>query len=205
MKFHTTSLLGTLAFLTLTCQSSFAQGQLHKCVNAEGKSTYTDQPCATKNGEKNADASDKAIRKIQAIAQTKDVGKTCWTLSHRAYQCSTTLSSDLRVLFRETCTIPAKKFETEQTQDQRRLKKNYSPYEEGDDLDHSHRFTRKSRAVLQCESLDSEMWEYLNQQFPEKISSNDRKLIEHQLKLVPNQPKSDREPTRYRISISPVN
>lgn len=197
----------TLCFAAVTSLAStaLAQGQLHKCVNAEGKATYTDQPCAVKNGEKNAESNDKAIKKIQAIAQHKDLGKSCWTYGHRAGQCSAIQSSDLRVLFREACAIPAKKFESEQTQDQRRLKKNYAPYEDGDDLDYAHRYTRKSRAVLQCETLDNEMWDFLNQQFPEKISANDRKLIEHQLKLIPNQPKNDREATRYRISISPVN
>lgn len=203
MKLLSNSLL--FAVLLIVFGSATAQGQLHKCVNAEGKATYTDQPCALKNGEKNAESNDRAIKKIQAIAQHKDVGKTCWTFSHRAYQCNTVQSQDLRTLFRETCSIPAKKFESEQNQDQRRLKKNYTPNEEVDDLDYSHRFTIKSRAVLKCETLDNEMWVYLNQQFPERISANDRKIIEHQLKLIPNQPKDEREQIRYRISISPVN
>ena len=40
-------------------------------VNGDGKATYTDQPCSAKNGERSADSNDQAIRKIQAVAQTK--------------------------------------------------------------------------------------------------------------------------------------
>ncbi len=203
MKLRLVAVCGLFTYLVISGESSFAQGQLHKCVSGDGKATYTDQPCSAKNGERSADSNDQAIRKIQAVAQTKNIGKTCWTYAHRASQCENAHSPDLRVLFRETCSIPAKSFEDEQNQDQRRLKKNQNNYEEVDDLEYSHRFTRKSRAVLKCESLDNEMWEYLNLQFPQKISTNDRKLIEHQLKLIPDQKKNDREPSRNRISISP--
>lgn len=166
-----------------------AHAQLHKCVNADGKTIYTDQACAVKSGQKSADSNDEAIRKITALSKFKDVGKSCWELDHRADQCYEVLSQDLRVVFRENCTLPAKKFESEQNTDQHRTKKYNQASEDGDDLDYSHRYTRKSRAVLRCESLDRDMWDFLNQQFPNKISDGDRKLIIHQLQITPTKQK----------------
>lgn len=175
--------------LVLSAISTQANAQLHKCVNAEGKATYTDQPCAIKSGEKSTEANNAAIRKITAISKFKDVGKSCWELNHRASQCYEVLSQDLRVLFRENCTIPAKKFESEQNTDQRRTKKYNQADEDADDLDYAHRFTRKSRAVLRCEALDRDMWDFLNQQFANKISETERKLIVHQLQITPTKQK----------------
>ncbi|MBC3880699.1 DUF4124 domain-containing protein [Undibacterium sp. LX40W] len=179
----------TAAILVLSAISANANAQLHKCVNAEGKATYTDQPCAIKSGEKSADANDAAIRKITAISKFKDVGKTCWQFEHRATQCYDVQSQDLRTVFRENCTLPAKKFEEEQYKDQRRTKKYNQENEDGDDLEYSHRYTRKSRAVLRCESLDREIWDFLNQQFPNKITDADRKIIVHQLQITPTKSK----------------
>lgn len=176
-----------LILLAFSLITEVASAQLHKCINADGKATYTDQACAVKAGEKSVEANDEAIRKITAISKFKNVGKTCWELNHRSSQCSEVLSQDLRIVFRENCTIPAKKFESEQNTEQRRTKKYNQANEDADDLDYVHRYTRKSRAVLRCEALDHDMWAFMNQHFPQKISETDRKLITHQLHIAPTQ------------------
>lgn len=174
----------------LCAASSESYAQLHKCINSDGKATYTDQPCATKSGQKSVDTNDEAIRKITAISNFKNVEKSCWVLLHRAEQCSVVSSQDLRVVFRENCTLPSRKYETEQNSELRRTKKYGPSSEDGDDLEYIHRYTRKSRSVLRCESLDKDMWAFMNEHFAHKITETERKLITHQLHIAPTKKSS---------------
>lgn len=171
--------------------SSQAQGQMRKCVNASGKTFYTDQPCAAKPGEAVKDVTDSnLLKKVNAINGERDAEKICWTLSHRRSQCSDSVRSEVALVFKENCTIPLKHYEKEQE------KNRYASYrrnhtrkeqEDADDLEYNNRYLQKSRAVLQCERLEKEMWEFLMRTYPDKISEQDKRTISYKLKHTPNE------------------
>ena len=80
-------------------------------------------------------------------------------------------------------------FEKEQDNEKRRPRQYYEREREqerdGDDLEYEHRYTRKSRAVLQCEALEKNMWDFLKLNFGKRISDQDAKIINYKLKILP--------------------
>lgn len=176
----------------LACSdSSQAQGQLRKCVNASGKTFYTDQPCAAKPGEAVKDVTDSnLLKKVNAINGERDAEKVCWTLSHRKSQCYDSVRSELATVFKENCTIPLKNYAKAQEKNRyANYRRNHTrkEQEEADDLEYNNRELQKSRAVLQCERLEKDMWEFLNKTYPDKISEQDKRTISYKLKHTPNE------------------
>ncbi len=171
--------------------SSLAQGQMRKCVNASGKTFYTDQPCAAKPGEAVKDVTDSnLLKKVNAINNERDAEKICWTLAHRNSQCSYSVRSELALVFKENCTIPRKNFEKIQEQNRYanyRRNSTRKEQERADDLEYNNRELQKSRAVLQCERLEKDMWEFLSRTYPDKISEQDKRTISYKLKHLPDE------------------
>ncbi|MBI3712827.1 MAG: DUF4124 domain-containing protein [Burkholderiales bacterium] len=176
----------------LSCSDfSQAQGQLHKCVNASGKTFYTDQACAAKTGEAVKDVTDSnLLKKVNAINGERDAEKICWTLSHRKSQCYDSVRNEVATVFKENCTIPIKHYEQQQEKDQYtsyRRNRTKKEQEDADDLEYNNRYLQKSRAVLQCERLEKDMWEFLNKTYSDKISEQDKRTISYKLKHTPNE------------------
>lgn len=187
-------------FSLLSCS---AHAQMRKCVTSTGKSIYTDQPCASKVGEKSTEVKDsELLKKVSSINSQRELEKSCWVLSHRDSQCGTSVNYELRTVFRENCTLPIKQFQKDQESEKQRPRQYYERERErerdqdrdGDDLEYEHRHTQKSRAVLQCEALEKNMWDFLKLNFGKKISEQDAKIINYKLKISPtNQVKEWRE------------
>lgn len=181
----------TVLVLFLGSDPSQAQGAMRKCVNAAGKTFYTDQPCAAKPGDTAKDVTDSnLLKKVNAINNERDAEKICWTLAHRKSQCSDNVRSELALVFKENCTIPRKNFERIQEQNRyANYRRNYTRKEQerADDLEYNNRELQKSRAVLQCERLEKDMWEFLSRTYPDKISEQDKRTIAYKLKHLPNE------------------
>jgi hypothetical protein len=174
----------------LVLLSFSAHAQMRKCVTSSGQSVYTDQPCATKVGEKSTEVKDsELLKKVGSINSQRELEKSCWVLSHRDSQCDTNVNYELRTVFKENCTLPIKQFKKVQDTERQRPRRNYErerePERDGDDLEYEHRYTHKSRAVLQCESLEKNMWDFLKLNFGKKISEQDAKIINYKLKILP--------------------
>jgi len=172
-----------------------AEADLKKCVSGTGAITFTDQPCPSKPGEVLHEVSnDVAIKKITVQQKDKDAGRVCWELSHRYSQCNTSVDHLLMVNFKEICTMPINRFISER---QRDIMRNRVSREEpeANDLEFVHRFTRKSRAVLQCESLQQDMWNFLKSNFSGNIPEQDKKAIDYKLQAAP---------TEGRMPVTPV-
>lgn len=176
----------------LSCSdSSLAQGQMRKCVNANGKTFYTDQACASKPGEAVKDVTDNnLLKKVNAINGERDAEKICWTLSHRDSQCAYSVRNELSTVFKENCTLPMKHYEKEQEKNRYasyRRNRTQKEQENADDLEYNNRYLQKSRAILQCERLEKDMWEFLIKTYPDKISEQDKRTIAYKLKHLPNE------------------
>ncbi|WP_395011032.1 DUF4124 domain-containing protein [Undibacterium sp.] len=183
--FYRICLIALFALLSMS-----AQAQMRKCVTGSGKSIYTDQPCSNKVGEKSTEIKDsEVLKKVSSINGQRDLEKSCWVLSHRDSQCDTNVNYELRTVFKENCTLPIKQFEKEQDNEKKRPRQYYEREREqdrdGDDLEYEHRYTRKSRAVLQCEALEKNMWDFLKLNFGKRISDQDAKIINYKLKILP--------------------
>jgi hypothetical protein len=188
--FHRICLLVLISLLSVS-----AQAQMRKCVTSSGKSIYTDQPCASKITEKSTEVKDnELLKKVASINSQREIEKMCWVLSHRNSQCYPHVNYELSMVFKENCTLPIKDYEKAQDEEKRKPR-NYDRYErynnseseqkEADDLLYEHRYTQKSRAVLQCEALEKNMWDFLKQNFSKKISEQDAKIINYKLKISP--------------------
>lgn len=186
-----------LLVLSLVVSMS-AQAQMRKCVTSSGKSIYTDQPCASKIGEKSTEVKDNdLLKKVASINTQREIEKVCWVLSHRNSQCYPHVNYELSTVFKENCTTPIKDYEKAQDEERRkphsydrydrydRYNNRESESKDADDLLYEHRYTQKSRAVLQCEALEKDMWEFLRQNFSKKISEQDAKIINYKLKISP--------------------
>lgn len=173
----------SFALVLLTPLSAYAD--LKKCVSSSGTVTYTDQPCASKAGESVKEVrDDAALKKISSRIKEQDVGKSCWQLSHRYSQCSVAVEQLLMQNFRENCTIPINQFERDRSRENSRSR-NYREEQEGNDLEYNHRYTRKSRDVLECDGLQRNMWDFLKSTFGDKISQQDAKAIDYKLQVAP--------------------
>lgn len=168
---------------------------MRKCVTSSGKSIYTDQPCASKIAEKSTEIKDnELLKKVASINTQREIEKVCWVLSHRNSQCYPRVNYELATVFKENCTLPIKDYEKSQDEERRKPRRHdrYGRYErndgeqrDADDLLYEHRDTQKSRAVLQCEALEKDMWDFLRQNFSKKISEQDAKIINYKLKISP--------------------
>ena len=168
---------------------------MRKCVTSSGKSIYTDQPCASKVTEKSTEVKDnELLKKVASINSQREIEKICWVLSHRNSQCYAHINYELSTVFKENCTLPIKDYEKLQNEERNksRYTSRYDRYsnrenerKDADDLLYEHRYTQKSRAVLQCESLEKNMWDFLKQNFDKKISEQDAKIINYKLKISP--------------------
>lgn len=190
-----------LVFISLLALCSLsAQAQMRKCVTADGKSIYTDAPCASKVTGKSTEVKDtEAIKRASNLNGQLSLEKSCWVLSHRNSQCYRAANLELETVFKENCTLPIKEFERTQEQTENNKKKSYSGryysrydrYEknekpvEADDLEYANRYVNKSRAVLQCESIEKDMWDFVKRHFANKVSAQDTKAINHKLKILP--------------------
>lgn len=192
-------LLACLSFLFFAFPS-LSQAEVRKCVTPSGETIYTDQPCNAKIGSTATEVkNDATLRKITAMQKDRDVGKSCWVLEHRSDQCNIDVDRTLMTNFRENCTIPKNQFIKERSSDNQSTSyKNYRERREyrdtsqdGDDLEYMHRHTRKSRAVLQCEVLEKNMWTYVKQNFNDKVPPQDAKNIELKLMGLPDPEKSN--------------
>ncbi|MFZ6779884.1 DUF4124 domain-containing protein [Undibacterium sp. Ji83W] len=192
-------LLACLSFLVFAfpCPS---QAEVRKCVTPSGETIYTDQPCNAKIGSTATEVkNDSTLRKITAMQKDRDTGKSCWVLDHRYSQCSSSIDRTLMTNFKENCGIPMNQFTKDRSSDNQSISyKNYrerreyrEASQEGDDLEYVHRYTRKSRAVLQCEVLEKDMWRFLKQNFIEKVPQEDAKNIELRLLGLPDPEKSN--------------
>lgn len=162
-----------------------AHADLKKCVSSSGTVTYTDQPCASKAGESVKEVrDDAALKKISSRIKEQDVGKSCWQLSHRYSQCNVAVEHLLMSNFRENCSIPMHQFERERAKENSRSR-NYREEQEGNDLEYNHRYTSKSRDVLECDGLQRNMWDFLKSTFNDKISQQDAKAIDYKLQAAP--------------------
>lgn len=183
--------------LLILCSMS-AQAQMRKCVTADGKSVYTDAPCASKIEGKSTEIKEtEAIKRAANLNGQLSLEKSCWVLSHRNSQCYRAANLELETVFKENCTLPINEFERtqEQIEDKKRNSgryyDRYGRYEkntkqtEADDLEYANRYVKKSRAVLQCESIEKDMWDFLKRNFSNKISPQDAKTINHKLKILP--------------------
>ncbi|MFZ6720576.1 DUF4124 domain-containing protein [Undibacterium sp. Ji49W] len=188
------SLLFAIFCLSLSA-SCIAHAEVRKCVTSTGETIYTDQPCNAKVGTTATEVKgDGALRKISSLQKEKDTGKSCWVLAHRYQQCSTSVDSVLMTNFKENCESPTNKFIKDsnaeadtgykKTYRDNRYSREQAP--DADDLEYSHRYVNKSRAVLQCEVLQKDMWNYLKNNFSAKIPPADAKGIEYRLLGLPD-------------------
>ncbi|MFZ6770050.1 DUF4124 domain-containing protein [Undibacterium sp. Di26W] len=188
------SLLFAIFCLSLSA-SCIAHAEVRKCVTSTGETIYTDQPCNAKVGSVATEVkNDSTLRKITSLQREKDTGKSCWVLMHRYSQCSTSIDSVLMTNFKENCDRPSEKFIKDsnaeadnvykKTYRDNRYNREQAP--DADDLEYSHRSVSKSRAVLQCEVLQKDMWSYLKNNFSEKIPPQDAKGIEYRLLGLPD-------------------
>ena len=186
--------LACLSFLVFAWPS-LSQAEVRKCVTPTGETIFTDQPCNAKIGSTATEVkNDPTLRKITSMQKVRDTGKSCWVLDHRYSQCSTSVDRTLMTNFKEICTIPMNQFVKDRSNDN--VSTSYKTYRErreykdstqdGDDLEYNHRYTRKSRAVLQCEVLEKDMWSYLKQNFSDKVPPQDAKNIEVKLLGLPD-------------------
>ncbi|MFZ6709498.1 hypothetical protein [Undibacterium sp. TC9W] len=198
--------LACLSFLVFAWPS-LSQAEVRKCVTPSGETIFTDQPCNAKIGSNATEVkNDATLRKITAMQKDRDTGKSCWVLDHRYNQCDVSVDRTLMTNFKENCTIPRNQFIKDRANDN--VSTSYRTYrerreyressQEADDLEYSHRDTRKSRAVLQCEVLEKDMWSYLKQNFSDKVPPQDAKNIEVKLMGLPDPERSSSSYNRRR-------
>ena len=174
----------------LLCCSA-ASAQIRKCVTASGQSIYTDKPCEAATPEKSKEVADPGVAKrLSEMNGQNDLDKSCWTINYRMGQCYARIQEDIRMIFRDQCEIPQRRFVKNQEAalySNRRQAQYVAKQreEELDTIEYHQRHAPKSRAVLRCEELESDTWKFLNQNFASKIQPEERQRIEYKLKYQP--------------------
>jgi hypothetical protein len=170
-----------IAFYWETCLllcglSHQALADIHKCVAADGSTSYTDTPCATNLKENGIDSS------VSSLGHQTVVSDTCYKLNVRKNHCGS-MYSLLETNFRQYCTNPLSQYQVDHQRNQQ-----YNRYRTA-----KERATESADATqaqfaedYRCEALPKDTWAFLKENFSKKISAHDSKELDYNLNGVPN-------------------
>ena len=171
--------------------SAFAE--IHKCVNAAGVISFSDKPCPT--GEKAAEVKpDSSLNSVLARENDRKLGKSCLLLQRRQRQCFSVSNETLLTYLNDNCKAPVKRYVSSTARQENRERWRERSYnskyhrdvveddeESGSYID-IHRELPKE--MLNCDVLANEMWGFVQTNFGKKVSEEDAKKIDYQLKAI---------------------
>lgn len=173
-----------IAPLLLALAPGAVQAQIHKCVGANGTVSFSDQPCAPQKGEKAASLNDNsAFASLAARENDLKIGRTCVAMSQRQGRCSVNIDYTMTKLLRELCVAPAARFERERANERNRAYRNSGRYSESREYGE---WQEMSEEQLRCGTLQPEMWQFMKDSFGSKISAEDMRRFDYNVRAVPS-------------------
>jgi hypothetical protein len=172
-----------LYFLILFPSTTWAA--LNKCTDANGKVSYSDQPCSNKDGEKPAEVKNTlAFAAIAARESEKNLAQTCARLSEQRSQCrySTPLEPQLDTLFTSSCDGPIKRDYRDKQRNDRLEQRNNRYYR----ADKGETDEEKPETKIECGALQATVWRFVKTNFGATLSEKEIKEIEYKLTAVPS-------------------
>jgi hypothetical protein len=163
------------ALLLIAGLSNQAHADIHKCVAADGSTSFTDQPCPS-NVKENAVGSS-----ISGSAHQTEVADSCYRFNERRSRCGA-MYSLLDTNFNQSCVNPIIQYKM----DHQRAANNRFRSQKENVADAVNNLQTKIAEDYRCESLQKEAWAFLKQNFASKISEHDTKEIDYNLIAVTN-------------------
>ncbi len=153
-----------------------AQAEIHKCVSTDGKTSYSDTPCATAVAEKSVDSS------LSSIDQQQQLGHLCAELDERRAHCGNVLYPPLFAVFREHCANPILLHQREVRQPAV-----FNRYQSNAERNAEAEKNRLNKPVsdFRCEMVQMETWEFLKDNFGKKLTAQTRQDIDYNTRAVP--------------------
>lgn len=163
------------AFVLMISLSGQAHAEIHKCVAADGSTSFTDQPCPS-NLKENAVGSS-----ISGSAHQTEVADSCYRYNERRSRCGS-MYPLLDTHFNQQCVNPIIQYKM----DHQRTANNRFRSQKEKTADAVDNLQSKIAEDYRCESLQKEAWTFLKQNFASKISEHDTKEIDYNLIAVTN-------------------
>jgi len=161
--------------LLLVAHMQPALADIHKCVNGNGTTSYTDQPCAVTNGEKAVDSS------VSALDRQNKIGHSCADLDARRMHCGQVYPLLLST-FRDNCTNPMQQYQRSVQQSHQ-----YNRYQSAAERASDAAAINQQKAISEyrCESVQKDTWAFLKENFSKKITEHDSKDIDYHIQAIP--------------------
>ena len=151
-----------------------ALADIHKCVNANGTTSYSDQPCAVTNGEKAVDSS------VANADRVNKLGHLCADLDTRRVHCGQVYPL-LLTTFHDNCLAPIQQYQRSVQQPRQ-----YNRYQSNADrINDATANMQKPISEYRCEAVQKDIWAFLKENFAKKISERDSKEIEYYIQAIP--------------------
>ncbi len=190
----------SLIFGFASVVSGLAHAGMNKCVNADGKVSYSDQPCSAKVGEKVAEPKDSGAFSIaQAREGEQAVMSSCHVLTERTNQCRGSLFSPLQSALRDNCAGPLGRYRAEsekQRNERYRNQRNAHSYNRSQTSNVEDPMEKKEAA--RCETLEADAWKFVKDNFKRRVPEDVVHKIEMHLNGVPEGGPTISVPNRRR-------
>jgi hypothetical protein len=165
-----------LAGLALALAPALSSAELYKCVSANGTTSFSDKPCATKEGEKEVDIKENsAFSSIIARDRDRKIGETCSNLKVRYSQCGQYVNESILQHFHDNCYGPMNRFEVERA---RAANNNYG---EPIDWDHDYRYHRLTTEELKCGVIVTDIWHFVKDNFSKNMTEKEIQSVDYEI------------------------
>lgn len=190
MRFkHVFAMIG----LCFALHPMLARAEINKCVNAAGVISFSDKPCPS--GEKAAEVkADSSLNSVLARDNDRKLGKNCLVLQRRQRECYSVNNQTLLTYLNDNCQAPMKRYVNSTARQENREKWRERSYNskyrrdvvEDDDENGSYIDIHRElpKEMLRCEVLANDMWGFVQTNFGKKVSEEDAKKIDYQLKAI---------------------
>ncbi len=194
--------VGFAVAAVLACLPLAALADLVKCVGADGTATFSDKPCPAKEGVKQAEIkSDSALSNALSRDRDRQIGQACSDMEDRSRHCGLYINQTISTHFQESCYGPQHRYETERNQQTYQQQRRGEPI----DWDHDYRYHQKTTAELKCDTLVTDMWQFVKNNFGKDLTEKEIKAVEYQTQAVetnqPSSPEQQRSPKRTTVVI----